>query len=90
MSHTLLAVLGATLVDGNFRRTLMKKGKKSARATNGDRCAALRAHGFFLTRGECEIFARMMESFESGRLDGPCREIQDTCPEWPCSFFTFD
>lgn len=90
MSHTLLAVLGATLVDANFRRSLTRKGKKSAKAANGDRCAALRARGFFLTRGECEIFERMMESFESGRLDETCMKMQVECPNWPCGFFTFD
>lgn len=90
MSHTLLAVLGGMLVDKRFRRALMKKEKKSAKATKAARGAALRARGFFLTRGEGEILARMVKSFESGRLDRPCRELQDICPEWPCSFFKFD
>ena len=90
MSHTLLAVLGAMVMDGNFRRTLTEKGRDSARATTGDRQAALRERGFFLTRGESEGFARMVESFESGRLDDGCATFQRECPNWPCKDLTFD
>lgn len=80
MSHTLLALLGAMLVNERFRRALAK----------GDRYATLSERGFFLTRGEREIFERMMESFESGKLDEACKSIQSQCPIWPCSFFSID
>lgn len=90
MSHTLLAVFGAMVMDGNFRRTLTGKGIDSARATTGDRQAVLRERGFFLTCGEREVVDRMIASFQSGRVDDACALFARECPEWPCSDFRFD
>lgn len=83
MSHNLMAILGTMVVDQHLRRTLTK-------STTVDRVAALRSRGFFLSRGETEIFCKMMESFESGRLDEACMMIQTECPNWPCFWFTID
>lgn len=83
MSHNLSAVLGSLLVDGHFRKSMMGLQKY-------DRMAILKAHGFFMSRGEQEVFARMMESFEAGKLDEACNQVRSECPDWPCSWFTFD
>jgi hypothetical protein len=81
MSHTLMAILGSMLVDGHLRKGLLSK-------TRSERTALLKQRGFFLSRGEVEVYERMMNSFESGALDDMCVSIESECPKWPCSFFT--
>lgn len=79
MSHTLMAVLGSVLVDGRFRKGLLEQS---------ERVAWLKQHGFFLSRGEFEVFQNMMKSFECGKLDDVCLKIAAECPNWPCSYFS--
>ena len=73
MSHTLMAILGTMVVDGDLRGSLVKSGRD-------ERLRRLRDYGFFLTRAEHEAFEKMMRTFESGELEEACGRVAVLLP----------
>jgi hypothetical protein len=81
MSHTLMAVLGTLMVDGELRSSLIDSDRDQRLRTLKDR-------GFFLTRAEYATFENMMVTVASPDMDKICAQMRSFCPDWPCSFYT--
>jgi hypothetical protein len=74
MSQKVLSMLGAMLVDEQFRGAMMQNPGQ-----------ALTDYGITLTRGEHEVAARIVGSFATQELDAAVSAIQAACPRWPCN-----
>jgi hypothetical protein len=80
MSHTLMAILGTLMIDGDLRGSLVKSDREQRLRTLKDR-------GFFMTRTEHETFEKMMKSVASDEMERICAQMRVFCPDWPCSSY---